>query len=264
MDDGCWLHLAGYKMARVLCISSQTVFGPVGNSAAAPALQASGHEVMQIPTVLLSNHPGLGKPAGQATSVEVMQAMFLALQNIRAFDDLAAVMTGYFSSAAQVIAAAKQIAALKASDEKLHVLVDPVMGDHGKLYVGEDVAEAIRDQLLPLATITTPNLFELGWLTGESDIPTAVSRLNISEVIVTSIPVAERLETQLHVKGCVFGRSIARRDKVPNGTGDFLAGCYLAERLTCDHEAAFEHAMTRLDASILRSAGRRILDVSPS
>jgi pyridoxine kinase len=262
MDDGCWLHLASIKMARVLCISSQTVFGPVGNSAAVPALQASGHEVMQIPTVLLSNHPGLGKPAGQATSVDVMQAMFAALQNIMAFDDLAAVMTGYFSNPAQVIAVAKQISALKAQHEKLHVLVDPVMGDHGKLYVSEDVAAAIRDLLLPLATMTTPNLFELGWLTGENDILKAVSKLNIEEVIVTSIPAVYRLETQLHFKGRIFGRSTARQDKVPNGTGDFLAGCYLAERLTLDHEAAFERAMTRLDASILRSAGTRTLRLS--
>ncbi len=54
-------------MALVLCVSSQTVFGPVGNSVAVPVLQAAGHEVMQLPTVLLSNHPGHGKPIGQAT-----------------------------------------------------------------------------------------------------------------------------------------------------------------------------------------------------
>ena len=31
-----------------------------------------------------------------------------------------------------------------------------------------ETAEAIRDQLVPLASIATPNLFELQWLTGAS------------------------------------------------------------------------------------------------
>ena len=48
------------------------------------------------------------------------------------------------------------------------VCVDPILGDAGKLYVAEETAEAIRDQLLPLASIATPNLFELQWLSGAS------------------------------------------------------------------------------------------------
>jgi pyridoxine kinase len=263
MDDGCWLHLARHKMARVLCISSQTVFGPVGNSAAVPALQASGHDVMQIPTVLLSNHPGLAKPAGASTPVALMEDMFQALTTVKAFDRLAGVMTGYFTSAPQVIAVTKQIVVFKNLNPELHVLVDPVIGDHGKIYVSEDVAEAIRDHLLPLATITTPNLFELGCLAGESDITTAVSKLDIAEVIVTSIPSEDQLETQLYTNGNVFSRSIARYENVPNGTGDFLAGCYLAERLAAPAVEAFERAMTRLDNAILRSAGTSTLKLSP-
>ena len=46
------------------------------------------------------------------------------------------------------------------------MLVDPVLGDAGRLYVAQETAEAIRDRLIPLADIATPNLFELGWLTG--------------------------------------------------------------------------------------------------
>ena len=35
------------------------------------------------------------------------------------------------------------------------------MGDDGRFYVGEDVLPVYRDALLPLATIITPNWFEL-------------------------------------------------------------------------------------------------------
>ena len=41
-----------------------------------------------------------------------------------------------------------------------------VMGDHGRLYVAEDVANAIATHLVPRATCLTPNGFELAWLTG--------------------------------------------------------------------------------------------------
>jgi pyridoxine kinase len=250
-------------MARVLCISSQTVYGPVGNSAAAPALQAAGHEVMQIPTVLLSNHPGLGKPAGQSTSAALMEEMFQALTTVGGFNDLAAVMTGYFTSAAQVITVAKQIIALKAQHEGLHVLVDPVIGDHGKLYVPEDVAEAIRKHVLPLATIATPNLFELTWLAKTTDIMAAVAALAVPETIVTSLPGDERhLATELHHTGAHLRHLMKRQLHVPNGTGDFLAGCYLGERLNASAGMAFPKTMLRVEQAILKSLGSPALSLN--
>ena len=250
-------------MARVLCISSQTVYGPVGNSAAVPALQAEGHEVMQIPTVILSNHPGHGKPAGQSTPAALLEDMFEALNRIKAFHGLNAVMTGYFTSAAQVIAAAKQITALKLADESLHVLVDPVIGDHGALYVPIDVAEAIRDHLLPLATITTPNLFELTWLTGLNDVADAVRRLHVAETIVTSVQHGpDALATNLHFGGNVKIHVMTRQAKVSHGTGDFLSGCYLAQRLMMDTETAFDAAMKRLETAIEKSVGSVVLNLT--
>jgi pyridoxine kinase len=250
-------------MAKVLCISSQTVYGPVGNSAAVPALQAAGHEVMQIPTVILSNHPGHGKPAGQPTSAELLENMLAALNRINAFDGLDAVMTGYFTSAAQVVAATKQINALKAENELLHVLVDPVIGDNGAPYVPIDVAEAIRYHLLPLATITTPNLFELAWLTGLDVVADAVQHLNVAETIVTSVPKgADALATILHVGGKQNTHVMLRHAKVPHGTGDFLAGCYLAERLKMPPASAFEKSMNRLEAAIEKSLGHAVLNLT--
>ena len=149
-------------MARVLAISSQVVYGPVGLNCIVPALQSGGHEVLAIPTILLSNHPGHGKPEGRATAAAEMSAMITTLKKLGAFENLDAIITGYFASAEQIEIVAAFIAKLKCSI----VLIDPVLGDHGKLYVGEAVAQAIRDKLLPLATIVTPNAFELSWLTG--------------------------------------------------------------------------------------------------
>ena len=38
---------------------------------------------------------------------------------------------------------------------------DPVMGDHGKLYVPEDLVAVYRDEMTRVATTMTPNQFEV-------------------------------------------------------------------------------------------------------
>ena len=40
------------------------------------------------------------------------------------------------------------------------------MGDTGGLYVPQETAEALRDLLLPIADIATPNRYELEWMSG--------------------------------------------------------------------------------------------------
>jgi pyridoxine kinase len=246
-------------MGRVLALSSQTLYGPVGNSAAVPALQARGHEVMALPTILLSNHPGHGVPVTQVTSADMIASLWDRLSSLGALDGLDAVLTGYFATPAQIIAAADRIATLKAARQSLHILVDPVLGDHGRLYVGPDVADAIRDRLLPLATITTPNLFELGWLTDETDLETAIAKLGVAETIITSVPVDNKLATLLQTPDLRLAHHMPRHDKMPNGTGDFLAGAYLSERLLANPEQAFAAAMTRLESVIAASAGSAVL-----
>ena len=251
-------------MGRVLSLSSQTVFGPVGNSAAVPALQEMGHDVMALPTVVLSNHPGHGKPVGQVTPAALLEQMLQTLDRLGTFKGLGAVMTGYFANAAQVIIVAQQIESLVTLNQGLHVLVDPVIGDHGRLYVDQSVADAIRDHLLPLATITTPNAFELAWLAGEADVVKAAPRLSVAEVIATSIPLQDLdIATQLHVEGAILAQHRSRKlDKVPNGTGDFLAGCYLARRMEMEAQPAFASAMARLDTAIARSVGSASLKLT--
>lgn len=253
-------------MARVLCISSQVVYGPVGNSAAVPALQAKGHEVLAVPTVILSNHPGHGKPAGFRTASTDLAALIDHATALAAPD---AVMTGYFATPEQVREVAEVIRLLMARNPALYVLVDPVIGDGGNLYVPEPVAEAIRDELVPLASCLTPNRFELEWLTGwlsgtVADAVSAAQSLNRPEVVATSIPAGpEELATIVVTGGGHRQQVTPLRPDVPHGTGDFLAGLYLAERLVPHAPAeALARAMTVLQRAIHRSAGSNVLDVT--
>ena len=55
---------------------------------------------------------------------------------------------------------------VKAKNPNALYICDPVMGDAGGLYVPEPTAEAMRDLLMPLADIATPNRYELEWIVG--------------------------------------------------------------------------------------------------
>ncbi len=251
-------------MARVLAISSQVVYGPVGLNCIVPALQSGGHEVLAIPTILLSNHPGHGKPEGRATAASELMAMIAALEKLGAFENLDAVITGYFANAEQIEIVAALIIRLKCKI----VLIDPVLGDHGKLYVGQAVAEAIRDRLVPLATTLTPNAFELSWLTGlatqnSEEAIHAARSLKVGDVIATSVVKSVSELSTLRISG---GRvetiTSLREAKVPNGTGDFLSGLYLSGLLSEAPQSAFADAMRLLQKAIARSKGTRVLDVA--
>jgi pyridoxine kinase len=251
-------------MARVLAISSQVAYGPVGLTALVPPLQAKGHEVLAVPTVTLSNHPGHGPPAGFRTRPEDMRAIFAALQGLGGLAGIDAILTGYFASPEQVHEAAQVIRAINPAV----VLVDPVIGDGEALYVPEAVAQAIRDLLLPLATIITPNRFELAWLTrqpvdDESQATVAARLTGIGEVLVTSVPdKGNELTTLLVTPGGSFRHRSSRLPQVPHGTGDFLSGAFLAGRLTLSEGEALAEASQRLDRAIAMSAGSQVLAIA--
>jgi len=145
------------------------------------------------------------------------------------------------------------------------VVVDPILGDNGKLYVAEATAQAIKTHLVPLATVLTPNVFELSWLAAraignEADAVAAVRALGQPEVIVTSVPAGEKLLTLRVTADAVQQVASTKREQVPHGTGDYLAGLYLAHRLKQDADKAFAATMARLDAVIAASVGRRTLE----
>ena len=253
---------------HVLSISSQVAYGPVGNSASVPALQAAGFTVSQVPTIILSNHPGLGNPSGVKLPPTELEAILKSLEALGALDTCLGVMTGYFASADQVRIAASYIHKMKSKNASLYVLVDPVLGDDGSLYVSSEVANAMRDELLPLASCITPNCFELSWLSGKpvsskSEALIAAATLPCKEVLATSIPHDAGKLTTLAITGSEYVETISEvKPAVPHGTGDFLAGLYLAARLSSfESRDALKLSAGILDASISRSLGQPCLDI---
>jgi pyridoxine kinase len=252
-------------MAKVLAISSHTVRGHVGLNATVPALQHLDHEVWPLPTVLVASRPGLGRPAKHELSSESLMTMLDALEADGCWKSLGAVLAGYFPSATAVFAVVQAIAARPG----LPVLIDPVVGDAGRLYVSQPTAEAIRDALLPMATIATPNLFELSWLTGSdprdpAQVVACARDLGPPTVVVTSARHTSRVVATLLIgTDNPIEREMRKREAVPNGAGDLFAGLFLGHFLNgSTSEAALDASLAELDRVLAASAGRDVLQLA--
>jgi len=258
----------GIAVSRVLILSSWVARGHVGGSAAVPALQMLGHEVTQLPTTVLSNHPGWPHVAGAPVPVGQIAAMLEALEANGWLADHDAVLTGYLPTPAHVDLAADLIRRLRARAAPPRIVVDPVLGDDPKgLYVPETVAAALRDALVPLADTLTPNAFELGWLCGRptgtpDEAEAAARRLSVGgrRVLVTSAPAGAR---RIGVLAAGAGQSrlwaTPRRDGVPHGVGDVFSALIAAG-------LPVGTALGKLDALIAESLGAphlRIAEAAP-
>ena len=226
-------------MPTILSLSSQVARGHVGHSVAVFAWQRLGIEVVALPTILLSNRPDYPHRAGERIRPEFLSEMLAALDANGWLDEADAVFTGYLPSAAHVALAAGLVGRLKAVKAELLYCCDPILGDDpGGLYIAEDAATAIRDTLLPLADLVTPNRFELEWLSGvgvrsAADAVRAARSLARPMVLATSAPASSGDElTNLLVENAkAWSAVVGRREAVPHGIGDLVAALVLGHLL---------------------------------
>ena len=248
-------------MAKVLAISSQVVYGHVGNSTAAFVLQRLGHGVLSLPTVLLSNRPGYKAIAGVRADPAKLDAMLEAAYRNGWLHGIGAIMTGYLPTAEHVRLCEKWI---KALNPNALYLCDPIIGDEPKgIYVCQDAARAIRERLVPLADVLTPNRFELGWLTGR-EISSAAAAVQAARllwrpaVLVTSAPAAapDMLANILAGRTDAAATVCLRETVRAHGTGDFFAAIFLAHRLNgLSNRAALQAASAAMSHVLAASRG---------
>lgn len=241
-------------MARILSIQSQVLYGHVGNSAAKFALERLGHEVIAVPTTVLSYHPGHGRPRGEAVSAKQLSDWLGALKAKGMLKAVDAVLTGYFAREDQILPVAELIWALRKENSGLIYFCDPVFGDEkGGRFLPREVATAIQKHLIPLADFAAPNRFELSELTGKpvedaSTAAKAAGLLGPGHVFVTSVPAeGPRADVEL---GTLYwqrpgdwqaakavqkhGNWLAgapRHKSAPHGVGDLFAALMLGHLL---------------------------------
>ena len=154
-------------------------------------------------------------------------------------------ITGYFTSAAQVRSAARAIDAVRAARAAARIVVDPIMGDAGRLYVSPEVAVAIASDLVPRADLVAPNAWELERLSGLAitDPKSAVlAARNLGKpVLVSSVPCGEAIGVVYADTGDAWLASHARAKTAPHGAGDLLTALFAAaliEGLAADRALA--------------------------
>ena len=147
----------------ILAIQSAVMVGAVGNDAAMPVYTHFRHKAARLDTVRLAAHPGFGRGFTDITDARVLASLLTDFANLQKDAMPKAVQTGYFGAADQIFPVADFIASSQKKDD-IFYLLDPVLGDAGKLYVDQNIADAMQQKLLPLADMITPNAFELGLL----------------------------------------------------------------------------------------------------
>lgn len=253
--------------APLLVITSQVVRGGISGRGLSFALERIGHDVWFLPTVLLPWHPGQGKGTRITAPSDDFTALAGDLAASPKLAELGGIMTGYLGNAEQAAPVAGLVRAVKKANPDALYLCDPVIGDHhsasgGGLYVPKATAEAIRDELVPLADIVTPNSFELGWLT-QRDVETelqnlsAARALGAARVLITSSP-ALRRNSIANLLAAPLGAVAAEHaviDNPPHGTGDLIAGLFLSNILAGFDD---EEALKRASASVFELVARSV------
>ncbi|HTV70680.1 MAG TPA: pyridoxal kinase PdxY [Rhizobiaceae bacterium] len=222
----------------VIVVSSHVARGSVGNRAAVFALETLGFPVWAVPTVILPWHPGHSRATKIVPDPKQFVALMKDLERSPWLGEVAAVLSGYLGDAEQVKAVASLVEAVKKRNPDALYICDPVMGDSGGLYVAEEIATGIKDQLMTLADIATPNRYELEWMTGAKlgDLRTAMiaaMHAGPATMMMTSAPamLAGGTGNLLITADDALLAEHRLIDKPPNGLGDLTAAVFLARLL---------------------------------
>lgn len=230
-------------MKQVLSIQDLSCLGKCSLTVALPVLSAMGCACTPLPTALLSSHTAFPNPHVRSLT-EDMEKICVHWQSIGASFD--AVTVGYLSDAAQAEAVEKALDRFRAP-----VILDPAMGDHGKLYSGltSSHVEAMK-RLCQKADVLLPNVTEAALLTGtpyeETTNPehyrtllTRLQALGPKAVVLTGVSLEE---SKTGFIGIAPDSSIFtyQTDKLASchGTGDLFAavfaGAFVREKSLAD------------------------------
>ena len=150
-------------MRKVAAIHDLSCYGRCSLAVILPVLSVMGMQCCPLPGTVLSTHTGGFGPVQRTDLTGQVDGTLRHWEELGLRFD--GIYTGYMASAAQIHQAMEAVERL--SGENTQVVVDPVLGDHGKLYtsITTEMAQAMGD-LCQKAQVITPNLTEVAILLG--------------------------------------------------------------------------------------------------
>ena len=228
---------------RVAAVHDLSGFGKCSLTVVLPIMSAMGIEVCPLPTAVLSTHTG---GFDGYTLLDMTEEMKGIIKHWKTLDiKFNAVYSGFLGSAAQVDILINFIKEFK--HDKLLTVVDPVLGDNGRLYstMDIDMVNKMRE-LISAANVITPNITEAAFLLGEKycldiipeevvfDWAKRLSALGAQKIVITSVMdehnnmsvVIYDSETDKLAKlGCLYTKGVF------HGTGDVFTGVLTSKLL---------------------------------
>ena len=200
------------KQKRVMAVHDISCFGRCSLTVALPIISAAGIETVALPTAVLSTHTGgiTGYTWRDLTDdiepiVNHWQTMGLEFDSI---------YTGYLGSFRQLELVSNIFDAFRPKDGL--IIVDPVMGDNGKLYAGfTDDFPAGMAKLCAKADVLVPNMTETALMLGEEYNPGPYTE--------------EYVETMLKKLAGLGPKKIVLTGIYFEGSDELGAACYDAE-----------------------------------
>ena len=224
---------------NILSIQSHVTYGHVGNSAAVFPLQRAGHEVWPIHTVNFSNHTGYGDWGGPMIPGTEVTSIVDGIEKRGAFPKIDAILSGYQGGSDIAGAIVDAVRRIKAVNGNALYACDPVMGNaKSGCFVSDEIPPLLRDKVVPVADIITPNQFELGYLTEHETgtLEQTLEAVKIAQeigprtVLVTSVSRPETPEDTIEMLAVDGERAfIVATPRLPfkrNGSGDVTAALF--------------------------------------
>ncbi|WP_341945375.1 pyridoxal kinase PdxY [Microbacterium sp. LWH11-1.2] len=226
---------------KILSIQSAVAYGHVGNSAAVFPLQRIGVEVLPVYTVNFSNHTGYGAWRGPLIAPDDVREVITGIEERGVFGQVDAVLSGYQGGEGIGDVIIDAVARVKAANPNAVYACDPVMGNaKSGCFVAPAIPVLLRERVVPVADIITPNQFELGFLTDtEPDtLESTLASVDLARamgprtVLVTSVERPDREEGTIEMLAVDDqGAWIVQTPHLPmkaNGSGDVTAALFTA------------------------------------
>lgn len=151
---------------EILSIQSSVSFGFAGNSVAVFTMRRAGFDIWPVFTVNFSNHTGYGAWRGPVIAPDQVAEVVRGIDERGVLERVDAVLSGYQGAPDMGRTILDSVALTRQRNPEAIYCCDPVMGDVDRgFYAAPGIPEFMRDHVVPAATIMSPNLFELEFLT---------------------------------------------------------------------------------------------------